>query len=164
MRELKLSHTTHALVALALALGFVSVRLGLPAGARSAPPAGPLAGSARVIDGDTIAIGETGTWACGVAARLALSNRLASKPVTCLPRGRDKYGRTLAVCFVEGQDVNAWMVRQGYAWAFVRYSASYVKEEAAAKAEGRGIWQGPTVPAWEFRAKRWAMAQPEAPA
>jgi len=98
MREFKLSHTTHALVALALALGFVSVRPGLPAGARSAPPAGPLVGGARVIDGDTIAIGETrirlegidapetaqrcgrrwlGTWACGVAARLALRPKLS---------------------------------------------------------------------------------------
>ena len=44
------------------------------------------------------------------------------------------------------------MVRQGYAWAFVRYSAGYVKEEAAAKAEGLGIWQGEAMPAWEFRA------------
>ena len=185
MREQKLSHTTQALVAFALALGFVSLPRGLPSDARAAPAAGPLTGTARVIDGDTIAIGEThirlegidapeaaqrcgrrwfGTWACGAVATAALTIRLASKPVTCMPRGQDKYARTLAVCFVDGRDVNAWMVRQGYAWAFVRYSARYVKEEAAAKAEGRGIWQGPALPAWEFRAKRRAMAQPEASA
>ena len=55
------------------------------------------------------------------------------------------------------------MVRQGWAWAFVRYSTSYVPEEAAAKAEGLGIWQGEAMPAWEFRSRRWATAEPAAP-
>jgi endonuclease YncB( thermonuclease family) len=193
MGEYKLSYTTLGLVALALALGLGSGSgsgsgsdsgSGLRSGPRSGGAAEGLAGSPRVIDGDTIAIGETrirlegidapeaaqtcgrqggGTWACGAAATLALSDRIGGKAVTCLPRGRDRYGRTLAVCFLDGRDINAWMVRQGYAWAFVRYSASYVREETAAKAEGLGIWQGEAVPAWEFRAQRWAMAEPEAP-
>jgi endonuclease YncB( thermonuclease family) len=59
-------------------------------------------------------------------------------------------GRTLARCFLDGADINAWMVRQGHAWAFVCYSASYIAQEAAAKAEGIGIWQGEAMPAWEF--------------
>ena len=83
--------------------------------------------------------------------------------MSCDPRGLDKYGRTLAVCFVDGRDINAEMVRQGYAWAFVKYSQSYVKEEALARAEGLGIWQGESQPAWEYRAKRWAAAEPTAP-
>ena len=84
--------------------------------------------------------------------------------VSCEPRGLDKYGRTLAVCFVDGRDINAQMVRQGYAWAFVKYSTSYVKEEARrAKAEGLGIWQGESQPAWEYRARRWAAAEEQAP-
>jgi hypothetical protein len=61
------------------------------------------------------------------------------------------------------QDVSAWMVRQGYAWAFVKYSKTYVKEEAAARAERLGIWQGEAIPAWDYRAQRWANAQPQAP-
>jgi endonuclease YncB( thermonuclease family) len=63
-----------------------------------------------------------GTWACGAAAALALSKRIGGKAVSCVPRGRDRYGRALAVCYSDGRDINAWMVRQGYAWAFVRYS------------------------------------------
>jgi len=175
MGEFRLSYTTRALVALALALG-----LGSGSPLRSGPRsdgAEVLAGSPRVIDGDTIAIGETrvrlegidapeavqtcglregGTWACGAAATRALSDRIGGKAVSCVPRGRDRYGRTLAVCYADGRDINAWMVRQGHAWAFVRYSRSYVSEEAAAKADGLGIWQGQAMPAWEFRAKRWA--------
>ena len=184
MRELKLSCTTQGLVAFALALGLVSVASSVPVSARSDGPSGPLAGRVRVIDGDTIAIGETrirlegidapelaqtcqrkwfGTWACGTAATAALTDMIGGKPVSCEPRGLDKYGRTLAVCFLDGRDLNAQMVRQGWAWAFVKYSTSYVKEEAAAKAEGLGIWQGPSQPAWEFRAGRWATAEPQAP-
>jgi endonuclease YncB( thermonuclease family) len=170
------------LVAIALALGLLTARA---LGVRSEGPGEELAGSARIIDGDTIAIGNTrirlegidapetgqtcgrrpfGTWPCGAAARVALARRIDGKPVRCQPRGRDRYQRTLAQCFLNGHDLNAWMVRQGYAWAFVRYSRRYLAQEAAAKAEGLGIWQGEAVPAWEFRARRWRKAEPDAPA
>jgi endonuclease YncB( thermonuclease family) len=152
---------------------------GVRGDARSGGTAGALTGMARVIDGDTIGIGETrvrlegidapetaqtcqrrwfGSWPCGTAATAQLSKIIGDRPVTCAPRGLDKYGRTLAVCFVEGHDINAMMVRQGYAWAFVKYSRSYVLEEAQARIEAVGIWQGEAVPAWEFRARRWAVA------
>ena len=184
MREFRLLYTTHGLVAFALALGFVWVSTSARVSARSDPPSGPLAGHARVIDGDTIAIGETrirlegidapesaqtcqrkwfGSWACGTAATAALASMIGDKPVACESHGLDKYGRTLATCFVDGRDINAQMVRQGHAWAFVRYSTSYVKEEALAKAESLGIWQGESQPAWDYRAKRWAAAEQKAP-
>ena len=182
MGEFRLAYTTLGLVALALAVGSGSGS-GVRSGLRSSGAVGELTGSPRIIDGDTIAIGKTrirlegidapeaaqtcgrkggGTWACGRAATRALSDRIGGKVVHCAPRGRDRYARTLAVCFLDGSDINAWMVRQGHAWAFVRYSASYIAQEAAAKAEGLGIWQGEAVPAWEFRAKRWAIAAPVA--
>jgi len=157
---------------------------GVRGDARSGGTAGALTGMARVIDGDTIGIGETrvrlegidapetaqtcqrrwfGSWPCGTAATAQLSKIIGDRPVTSSPRGLDKYGRTLAVCFVEGHDINAMMVRQGYAWAFVKYSRSYVLEEAQARIEAVGIWQGEAVPAWEFRARRWAVAESDAP-
>ena len=154
MRESLLLCTTYRLVAFALALGFTSVG-GLVHGSdRSEVPPGPITGNVRVVDGDTIVVGEIrirlegidapetaqtcgrkwfGSWPCGAAATEALSNLIGSKPVSCQPRGLDKYGRTLAVCFVDGHDINAQMVRQGFAWAFVRYSRSYVQEEAQAR-------------------------------
>ena len=89
----------------------------------------------------------------------ALERLLAVGPISCNPRGLDKYGRTLAVCFVRGRDVNAEMVRQDYAWAFVRYSSSYVREEAEAKAAHRGIWQGEAIPAWDYRKDHWETAE-----
>ena len=184
MRELKLLCTTYGLVAFALVMGSVSIAASVRVTARTDAPPGPLTGQVRVIDGDTIVVGETrirlegidapetaqtcqrkwfGWWACGTAATAALANLIGSKPVSCEPRGLDKYGRTLAVCFVDGRDLNAQMVRLGYAWAFIKYSTSYVKEEALAKAEGLGVWQGESMPAWEFRAKRWAAAEQQTP-
>ncbi|HJZ44794.1 MAG TPA: thermonuclease family protein [Hyphomicrobiaceae bacterium] len=182
MREYIWSSTTHGLVALALASGFL-----LPCNhlaARTVPGAEPLTGLAQVIDGDTIAINDTrvrlegidapeagqtckrkwfGSWPCGAAATDALLAMLQGKSVSCEPRGLDKYGRTLAVCFIDGRDINAAMVRQGFAWAFVKYSTSYVAEEAEARAQSLGIWQGPSMPAWEYRAQRWTAASPQAP-
>jgi endonuclease YncB( thermonuclease family) len=156
----------------------------LDGSARSDMAAGAIRGAAHVVDGDTISIGEArirlegidapeagqtckrkwvGSWSCGSAATAALSRLVAGRVVACEPRGLDKYGRTLAVCFADGRDVNAQMVRQGHAWAFVKYSQSYVKEEALARAEGLGIWQGESQPAWDFRANRWAAAEQKAP-
>lgn len=51
------------------------------------------------------------------------------------------------------------MVREGYAWALVKYSTSYVQGEAEARALHIGIGQGKAEPAWEFREYRWAGAE-----
>ncbi|NJO32164.1 MAG: thermonuclease family protein [Rhodospirillales bacterium] len=143
-----------------------------------------LAGLAKVVDGDTIILNDTrvrlegidapeagqtcrrrllGRWPCGTEATLALARLVEGKHVACEPRGLDRYGRTLGACFLGRQDVNAWMVRQGHAWAFVRYSSSYTREEAQARAEHIGIWQGEATPPWEYREQRWTRAEQQAP-
>ena len=48
----------------------------------------------------------------------------------------------VAVCRVAGADVNAWMVSQGWAVAYRKYSTDYVSHETAAKAARRGVWRG----------------------
>ncbi len=183
MREYRLISTTHGLVASALAVGLL-VAIPFEGAARSEVSTGAIKGHAHVIDGDTIGIGETrirlegidapeagqtckrkwiGWWPCGAEATAVLERLIGGRPLSCEPRGLDKYGRTLAVCFVDGRDINAQMVRQGHAWAFVRYSQTYVREEAQARAESLGIWQGESQPAWDYRAKRWAAAEQKAP-
>jgi endonuclease YncB( thermonuclease family) len=143
-----------------------------------------LSGPARVIDGDTLEIaGERvrlegidapemaqtcgshlrGSWACGKAAAAALARLLGGERITCADRGTDKFGRMLGTCFLGTRDINAWMVREGLAWAFAKYSRTYVHEEAEARALHAGIWQGAAEPAWEFRAKRWQGARRTAP-
>ena len=98
-------------------------------------------GRASVIDGDTIAVGsryvrlhgidapETDQvcldargerWTCGIAAREHLYSHIAGRAVTCTPHGEDRYGRTLATCSTGGENLNAWMVREGWALAYVQ--------------------------------------------
>lgn len=183
MREKMLDNTTRRLVAFALAVGLLICRFSaLPAVAELVQ--NEVAGVARVVDGDTLVVSETrirlegidapeagqtcgrllaGWWACGTESTAALATLIDNKPVRCLQHGHDKYGRMLATCFLGAQDVNAWMVQHGHAWAFVRYSTSYVREEAEARSARRGIWQGTSVPAWEYRAQRWAGVEQQAP-
>lgn len=103
------------------------------------------------------------TWHCGTQARRSLAHMIGASAVSCLPTALDTYGRTVAKCSVAGKsgpvDLNAEMVRQGLAWAFVRYSSDYVALEQEARAARRGIWQAQTQPAWEFRAAKWQAAE-----
>ena len=143
-----------------------------------------LTGPVRVMDGDSIVLGETrirlegidapettqtcglrtsGQWRCGEGALRQLIKLINNRPVLCTDLGLDKYRRTLGRCFAGNTNLNAEMVRTGYAWAFVRYSQTYVVQEAEAKAAHAGIWQGEAQPAWEYRARAWATAEAQAP-
>jgi endonuclease YncB( thermonuclease family) len=144
-----------------------------------------LAGPARVVDGDTLVIGEVrvrlegidapesaqtcgkgliGTWRCGKAATDHLARLVRDREVVCESRGADAYGRMLGVCTTAGLELNADLVRNGLAWAFVRYSARYVEVEAEARTSRRGVWQGEARPAWEWRAERWQVAEQQSSA
>ncbi|MFL6798089.1 MAG: thermonuclease family protein [Xanthobacteraceae bacterium] len=121
-----------------------------------------------MIDGDTIAVGsrhvrlqgidapETDQicldaqgqrWTCGIAARDQLSAHIAGRGVSCAARGEDRYGRTLATCSASGDNLNGWMVREGWALAYVQYSREYIANEAAAREQRRGMWGGEQRPA-----------------
>lgn len=57
----------------------------------------------------------------------------------------DRYGRTVGRVYVDGTDVNAELVRQGYAWVYRKYAEDpklYELEEEVRKAE-RGLWGDP---------------------
>ena len=132
---------------------------------------GVVSGPARVVDGDTLEVRGTRVrlygidapetaqrcrsggrpWSCGREATRALAGRVGSRAVACESRDQDRYGRIVAVCRVAGEDVNAWMVVEGWAFAYRQYSMRYVAEETAAKVARRGIWQGDAVPPWDWR-------------
>jgi endonuclease YncB( thermonuclease family) len=133
-----------------------------------------IAGRASVIDGDTIEMrgqrirlfgidspesaqlceAKQKTYRCGQQAALALADRIGERTVRCQERDRDRYGRTVAVCYVAGEDVDRWMVEQGWAVAFRKYSLDYVDAENDAREARRGIWQGEFEMPWDWRAAR----------
>ena len=139
-----------------------------------------IVGQASVIDGDTIEIHgaqvrlhgidapESGQICtgyrkrihCGKLARQALAEKIGSEAVTCIPTAQDRYGRVVAICSVAGEDLNAWMVREGWALAYRHYSLDYTKEENSASTLGRRRWNTEFVPPWEWRRrKRAALSQ-----
>jgi endonuclease YncB( thermonuclease family) len=93
-------------------------------------------------------------WQCGQAATEALSKLVVGKDVRCLAAGTDQYDRILARCTVGALDVNRFMVANGFAVAFRRYSNDYVGAEETAKANRRGIWAGTFTMPSEVRADR----------
>jgi hypothetical protein len=69
----------------------------------------------------------------------------------------------LGLCSLGAIDLNAEMVRRGLAWAFVKYSRTYVDAEAEARTLRLGIWDGEATPAWIYRARAWEQADDAAP-
>jgi hypothetical protein len=55
-------------------------------------------------------------------------------------------------------ELNASLVRQGLAWAFAKYSNTYVADEAETKPARRGVFAAQNEPPWDFRAHRWERA------
>jgi len=142
------------------------------------------ASEVHVIDGDTLRVDGTtirifgidapeagqkcrkpgdGTWRCGQAAIAAMEGAVAKGDVTCGDRGKEVYGRTLGVCKVAGLDLGRLMVKEGMAWAFRKYSTDYAETEDQARAARVGIWEQESETPWDYRAKRWEIAEQEAP-
>ena len=88
---------------------------------------------------------------CGQQAALALSDRIGRRTVSCISRDTDRYGRTIAVCSQDEVDLNAWMVREGWAVAYQKYARDYVPDETEAQSAGRNIWSGTFVMPWDWR-------------
>ena len=91
-------------------------------------------------------------YRCGDRATEALRARIGAGAVTCTIEGRDRYNRALGICYeADGTDLNGWLVQQGYALAYRRYSTTYVPEENQAKAARVGLWAGEFVAPWAWR-------------
>ncbi|MEM6939163.1 MAG: thermonuclease family protein [Pseudomonadota bacterium] len=134
---------------------------------------------ASVIDGDTIEqngityrihgidapeYGQNcGDRPCGRQAVDAMAVLAEGQRLDCVELEQDRCGRSITKCSIGGVDIGAAMVSTGNAWAFVRFSDYYLAEEAQARAEGLGIWQGDATPPWVYREQRWNDASSEAP-
>ena len=70
---------------------------------------------------------------------------------TCRVSGKDRYGRSLASCHIDGEDIARWMVRSGLALSFRRYSHEYDAEETAAIEARAGLWGGAFIAPWDWR-------------
>ena len=118
-------------------------------------------GSVRVVDGDTLAISDARLrliaidapegaqtcqnaqqrdYDCGREATRELERLIGGREVRCSGDKRDRYGRALVVCFTGEINLNAAMVRSG--WAVTYLGHDFERDEAEARAAKRGLWGG----------------------
>jgi endonuclease YncB( thermonuclease family) len=141
----------------------------LAAGTAWAGPEGRIA----VVDGDTIRVGgesvrlfgidapeldqacrrPDGTvWRCGDWARDEVRRLYQGRRAVCDAIETDRYGRTVATCRVDGRDMGAVLVANGYARAYLRYTDLYLETEKEAVVAGRGIFGSEMAAPEAFRA------------
>lgn len=142
--------------------------------------AADVAGRIDVVDGDTIRVsGQTvrifgvdapevkqtcqaanGTeWACGVWVSNELRRSFQGKYASCVEVDQDRYGRSVARCDIAGVDLGRWLVQQGYAFAYRKYSMDYDLDEKGAAVNDRGLHASRVQNPADFRAASAKPAQ-----
>ena len=90
---------------------------------------------------------------CGIQARQLLINKIGKNKVKCVREGKDQYKRTLAECFVNDLSLSKFLVREGYAFAYKKYSKKFIEDENFAKNNNMGIWSMKFEYPWDWRKK-----------
>jgi micrococcal nuclease len=102
-----------------------------------------ISGQNRVLDGDTVVVGETHVRLKGVDApergtelgefaREIMIEIVNGSDLTCQLTGEKTHRREVGYCFTsEGVDINREIIAQGLALACPRYSTRYVEFEQA---------------------------------
>ena len=139
-------------------------------------------GYAKIIDGDTIKINSkkirlhgidapekkqtckkpyliigifsfTKSYSCGQVSTDKLIKKINNQIIKCKIKNVDRYNRLIGECYKRNENLNAWLVSNGYAVAYRKYSKKYIPNERNAKNNNLGIWQGKFEMPWNFRRK-----------
>ena len=119
-------------------------------------------GKAIIIDGDTIKISGEKIRFAGIDtpeknkighefSKKKLKQKIDNNIVTCIREKKlDPWGRTVAECFIGNESISSFMVKNGYACDYVKYSKrKYAKEQEYAKTNKLGIWKMNFESSWE---------------
>jgi len=82
-----------------------------------------------------------------------LKKFINNRAIKCTSENKDRYNRYLSTCYLKKIDINSWLVKNGYAVAYKKYSKKYIFEEQFAKKNKLGIWQGTFQNPEEWRKK-----------
>ena len=90
---------------------------------------------------------------CGEISKNKLIEKIGNNFVNCvLEKNKDKYKRFIGECFVNGQSLSVYMVRNGYALDWPRYSkGKFSKDQEFAKNNNLGIWATKFEYPWVWR-------------
>ena len=137
-------------------------------------------GKAIVLDGDTIKIKdekirfsgidapesyyrgkkqtciETGNQVfCGQISKEKLIEKIGHNSLNCkIEKNKDRYKRLVGECFLNEQSLSVFMVRNGYAFDWPRYSKKkFANDQEYAKLNKLGLWNMQFEYPWEWRKK-----------
>jgi endonuclease YncB( thermonuclease family) len=133
---------------------------------------------AVVLDGSTLAIGAErvplrgvyapgldqvcldgeAEWPCGRMAAVALRDFVGERSIRCDREAGEP--SPAAVCRVGEDELNRWLVAEGWGLADADAPVAYREAEGSAVAAGKGIWRGgfSPSPAWRLRASERARS------
>lgn len=81
-------------------------------------------------------------YSCGIISKKNLEKKVKNSEIKCILSSKDKYKRYLGTCYKGSLNLNKWMVRNGFAVAYKRYSKQYLNDENFAKVNKLGMWKG----------------------
>ena len=90
---------------------------------------------------------------CGIESKQLLIEKIGKNKVICIREGKDRYKRTLAECFVNDLSLSRFLVREGYAFAYRKYSKKFINDENYAKKNSIGMWSMTFQYPWDWRKK-----------
>ena len=88
---------------------------------------------------------------CGIIAKKKLIEKIGSHVPNCIAESTDIYNRIIAECFINNESLSKYLVRNGYAFAYRKYSKKFILDEDFAKKNKLGLWQMEFQYPWEYR-------------
>lgn len=150
MNRQLLTTATSSLMILALGAGSALAETG-----KASPST--VTGTAKVIDGDTLTLGEKKVRLNGfdtpergsmcsstdvyAAASKTLADFIAEQTITCELTGEQSFDRVIGTCSVQGTDLGSFIVESGFGRDWPKFSGGkYAAAEKSARADKRGLW------------------------
>ena len=92
---------------------------------------------------------------CGDIAKIKLKEKIKNNPISCkIEKNKDFFKRFVGECFLNNKSLSKFMVRNGYAFDFKKYSKNkYAKDEKYAKDNKLGFWTMKFEYPWVWRDK-----------
>ena len=130
--------------------------------------------SVKIVDGDTIHINKikyrfhgidapemkqicidenNKNIKCGALSKQKLTEKINHQKVNCKHITVDRYKRVVAECFVNNESLSRYLVKNGYAFAYRRYSDQFIQDEEYAKLNQLGLWKMKFDFPWDYRKK-----------
>jgi endonuclease YncB( thermonuclease family) len=92
---------------------------------------------------------------CGEIAKELLIKKIGNTVPICILEDKDQYGRILGECYIGEESLSSYLVREGFAFAYTRYSKKFVEDEQFAIQNKSGMWSMDFIFPWDFRKNKY---------